>query len=113
MTIYSTDGSVSKDSSLCKWLGYVQDGMKRIGLESEPGLYLEKWVKDVGFTNVHHKVFPYPVGPWPKDKTLVQGWEKEEVDVLVANVRKDLKNKSMHPQHDLHVVYAQKPMDAA
>lgn len=74
MTIYSTDGSVSKDSSLCKWLGYVQDGMKRIGLESEPGLYLEKWVKDVGFTNVHHKVFPYPVGPWPKDKTLVSGF---------------------------------------
>lgn len=74
MTIYSTDGSVSKDSSLCKWLRYVQDGMKRIGLESEPGLYLEKWVKDAGFTNVHHEVFPYPVGPWLKDKTLVSGF---------------------------------------
>ncbi|GME53029.1 Methyltransferase type 11 [Neofusicoccum parvum] len=137
MQIYSHDGSVKPDSALIKWPAEILKGMEKLGLEGEPGKHLETWVRDAGFTNIRHEIFPFPVGGWPKDKMLKEvgllnlanfnegispfsmrvlthalGWTKEEVDALMAQVRTELKKKSIHPIHDFHVVYAQKPLDA-
>ena len=79
-----------------------------------------------GFINVVAQKFKVPIGPWPKDKhlktvgsfnlvqiedgleaftlrlfTTVLGWQLEEVQVLLANVRKDIRDPRIHAQFDL------------
>ncbi|KAB2574671.1 putative methyltransferase tdiE [Lasiodiplodia theobromae] len=137
MQVYSTDGSLAKDSYLTRYLTETTEGMRTMGVEPEPGAKLAGWVREAGFEDVHNERFSFPVGSWPKDKTMKQvglfnlanfadglegfsmriltglrGWKKEEVEVHVAELRKELKNRAIHPQHDMYVVYAQKPLDA-
>ncbi|KAH8696251.1 S-adenosyl-L-methionine-dependent methyltransferase [Talaromyces proteolyticus] len=137
MKFYSTQGEFSPGCPMDEWTKLVVKGLKKIGVEPEPGPKLEGWLKDAGFTNVHEKVLPIPVGVWPKNKQLKEigaldyhqfleglegislhlftntaGWKPEEVQVFLVNVRKDLKNPRFQAQHNLHVVYAQKPLDA-
>lgn len=47
--------------------------MKGLGLEPNPGVHLEGWLKDAGFEDVKVKKIPLPVGTWPADKRLVRG----------------------------------------
>ena len=98
-----------------------------------PGPQLEGWAKDAGFKNVVHQRFKLPIGPWPRDPHLktvglynitqvleglegfslrlycdVLGWSEEEVLVLLAKVRQELKSGKIHCHVDFHVVYGQK-----
>lgn len=77
--------------------------------------------KKAGFTNIHYKRFRWPIGTWPKDSkyktigaynrlgwedgiegwamflfTNFMGWQREEVQVLIAGIRKELRNQSIH-----------------
>lgn len=36
------------------------------------------------------------------------GWTKEQVEVFLPSVRKDLNDPNIHTQYSLHVVYGQK-----
>ncbi|KAK2049588.1 methyltransferase [Colletotrichum somersetense] len=99
-----------------------------------PGPKLEGWVKDAGFQNVTHQRFKVPIGPWAKEyhyrdvgmlnlAQLLDGLEgftiklfcgvlgqtREEVLVLLAKVRQEMKNSPYHAMFDHHVVSAQKP----
>jgi hypothetical protein len=99
--------------------------VSKYGIEAEPGPKLEDWVKEAGFVNVVCKVFPLPMGTWPKDKRLKEigafnlisvldnlegmslrafvaahGWTPEEVKVLCAQVRNVLKEKTARIQHN-------------
>ncbi|KAF5522698.1 Secondary metabolism regulator LAE1 [Colletotrichum aenigma] len=130
----SDDGSLTDDHHTSKWTKDFLDGFKSIGREPCPGPKLEGWAEEAGFTNIKHQVFKLPIGPWPKDPyykdvgmtnmimlldglegfTLrmfcsVLGWTKEEVQVLLMLVRKELKAPAFHAYYNLHVVYAQKP----
>ncbi|KAF5498232.1 Secondary metabolism regulator LAE1 [Colletotrichum fructicola] len=130
----SDDGSLTDDHHTSKWTKDFLDGFNSIGREPCPGPKLEGWAKEAGFTNIKHQVFKLPIGPWPKDPyykdvgmtnmimlldglegfTLrmfcsVLGWTKEEVQVLLMSVRKELKAPAFHAYYNLHVVYAQKP----
>jgi hypothetical protein len=81
----------------------------------------EGLLKDVGFVNVTGKTLKWPSNSWPKNKnekllgfwqnenltygiegfslalfTRVLGWRKEEVDVFLIKVRRDIKDASIH-----------------
>ncbi|KAL2133431.1 hypothetical protein VTI74DRAFT_2357 [Chaetomium olivicolor] len=130
---YSEDGSLKEDSSIMKWVNLLNGAANDVGRDPCPGPKLEGWVRDAGFTNVTHKMFRFPIGPWPKDRHLktvgqfnimqvlhgleafslrlfvdVLKWRVEEVTVLLANVRNELKDPNIHPQVNFHVVYGQK-----
>ena len=131
---YSDDGSLKEDHSLHKYVTMFMDAAKDFGRISQPGPLIEGWMKDAGFENIVHEKFRLPIGPWPKDKhlktlgawNLVQledglegfvlrlftqqlGWQKGEVEVLLAKVRKDLRDPRIHAQYNFHVIYGQKP----
>lgn len=137
MQVYSMDGSLKKDSYLTRYLEETLAGMISLGVEPEPGPKMAEWVREAGFKDIHNERFSFPIGSWPKDKMLKQvgllnlanfadglegfsmrlltglrGWKKEEVEVHMAHVKKELKTRSIHPQHDMFIVYAQKPEDA-
>ncbi|KAH7125424.1 S-adenosyl-L-methionine-dependent methyltransferase [Dendryphion nanum] len=131
---YSKDGTHTPDSDAAKFIQLLVDAARKAGKEPSPGPKLEQWIKDAGFQSVVHQRFKIPVGPWPRDQhqketglfnlsqaldgleayslrllTTELGWQPEEVKVLCAKVRSDLKSKACHRITDFHVVYAQKP----
>ncbi|KAF2842832.1 S-adenosyl-L-methionine-dependent methyltransferase [Patellaria atrata CBS 101060] len=137
MRFYTTNGEFYRGCPSDVWTEKVIEGITKFGLVAEPGPKLEQWVRDAGFINVHHELIPIPVGRWPKDPkkkeigmfdlyqfldgleaislrvlTTALNWKPEEVQVLLANVRKDLKNPRFQAQHNYHVVWAQKALTA-
>ncbi|KIV95132.1 hypothetical protein, variant [Exophiala mesophila] len=135
---YSQDNSIPPDNKVLEWYNLLMEGCERIGRTASPGQHLESWVRDSGFTNIHHKTFKLPLGAWPKDErmkrvgalnllqlleglegltlalfTRALGWSTEAIHVYLAAVRKDAMKKRVHMIHDFHVVYAQKPMTSS
>ena len=133
-TYYSDDGSLTEDQDLFKYMTLFNDAARGFGRDSKPGPKLEGWMQAAGFEGVAHEKFRLPIGPWPKDKhlktigawNLVQledglegftlrlftqhlDWKREEVDVMLAKVRKDLRDPRIHATYDFHVVYGRRP----
>jgi len=84
-------------------------------------LRLNKWMREAGFVNVTEKRIAVPVNPWAKGReqkligtlqmtnllevahgitmsvfTKALGWSVQEVEALLAQVRMDLQNRSIH-----------------
>lgn len=123
---YSQDGSLTPDHALRRWLTIAYDAEKVTGRTLRPGKYLERWVRDAGFENVQVVKSPLPLGIWPRDKRLKNigafnwtqlweglqgmslrlyidclGWNRQDLEVLLMQVRGDLKDPSIHPVFDL------------
>lgn len=123
---YSDDGSLKPDCSTMKYLELLLGAARKTGREPSPGPHLEGWVKEAGFQNIVHKKFRFPIGPWPRDRHLktvgmynlaqlldglegftlrlfcdVLGWDKQEVVVLLAKVRAEVKDPNLHAQYNL------------
>ncbi|KAL1610488.1 hypothetical protein SLS60_002156 [Paraconiothyrium brasiliense] len=134
---YTKGGEFTKDTKLSQWADKVADGLRKFGAEPDPGPQIEGWVTEAGFQSIEARTFPFPVGTWPKDKKLKEigafnlvqfldnlealtmriyqnawGWRPEEVKVLCAELRKELKNPKMLLQHNYYVVWGQKPLNA-
>ncbi|OHE94360.1 methyltransferase domain-containing protein [Colletotrichum orchidophilum] len=130
----SEDRTLTEEHHAHRWGKLLIDALRKIGRDPCIGPLLEGWVKDTGFVNVVHQKFKMPIGPWAKDPyykeigmmNLIQmldgleafslrtfcgvhGWTREEVLVLLSQVRKELKTGSFHAHTAIHVVYAQKP----
>lgn len=79
-----------------------------------------------GFVDVEEHVLKLPIGPWPKEQRLKQvgafervnmdegiegltlmlftralGWSKDEVEVFLAQIRKEVKRKDVHSYYHL------------
>ena len=119
--LQSPDNSVIEGSALDIHNKTFNKLAEEHGADSRPGPKLEGWVRAQGFTDVRVKHWPLPIGTWPKDKHLKEigswmylqvseglesfvaflfttrlGWSKEEVDVLCAKVRQQLKDPKVH-----------------
>lgn len=123
---YSEDGSLALDDPLLFWISTLLDAARSLNRDPNPGSKLEGWVKDAGFKNIVHKKYRVPIGPWAKDPTMkevgtynymqinqgleglslrlytsVLNWKEEEILVLLSQVRKSLRNPSIHAMFDL------------
>jgi hypothetical protein len=117
----SDDGSLKYDQPLGQWITTLTGAAKTLGRDPNPGRQLQGWVKNAGFKNVVHKLFKIPIGLWAKDPKLkelglwnymqinsglegltlrlytnVLKWKVEEIMVLLAQVRRDLRNPRIH-----------------
>ncbi|KAF6828005.1 hypothetical protein CMUS01_08766 [Colletotrichum musicola] len=134
----SDDGSLTPKHAFSKWCDKLDECCKILGrpFVHVPGLV--PILKDVGFVDVTIVPFKWPMGPWAKDPyykelgewalanalegleawtmaalTRALDWSPEEVQVLLAQVRKDLKDQSIHHYCPLWVIYAKKPVEEA
>ncbi|KAF9766673.1 hypothetical protein IL306_000890 [Fusarium sp. DS 682] len=94
----------------------------------------EEYMREAGFTDLFSKSWKLPIGGWPQDKNLKQiglyngafidhsidafaifpigeilGWSREEVTVLVSQMRKALKEPRALPYFTVRIVYGRKP----
>ncbi|KAL8842190.1 MAG: hypothetical protein Q9176_002883 [Flavoplaca citrina] len=127
LVYYSEDGTLTDDLPIQKWITTLLQASRDFGRNPCPGPYLAQHMRDAGFQNVQERKYKIPIGPWAKDKhlktigawnlvqiedgleaftlrlfTQILGWKSEEVQVLLANVRKDLRNPKVHAQFDLY-----------
>ncbi|KAF4810797.1 putative methyltransferase tdiE [Colletotrichum siamense] len=134
--LYSEDGTLTDSHATKQWSRTFVTTLASMGLEPAPGPQLEGWVwSHGGFTNVSHRKYRVPVGPWPRQtffknlgmlnliQTLeglegfslkmfcgVLGRTREAVMTQIEEVSEELKSGTVHSQFDIHVVYGQKPL---
>lgn len=123
---YSQDGSLTKHHAIRRWLTMAYDAEAVTQRTLRPGKSLQEWMEKAGFINIHVLKKPLPLGIWPKDKNLKQigflnwtqlweglqgmslrlyldclNWSAEELELLLVDVRKDLKDRKLHILFDL------------
>ncbi|KAE8385903.1 S-adenosyl-L-methionine-dependent methyltransferase [Aspergillus alliaceus] len=135
-TLYAEDGTLPPDCYTVTMLDALKEACLRIGQTMDPAPHMRGWVEDAGFTLVDESRFKLPLGTWPKDTRLkecgsfnrmnfiegvdaftasllpdILGWQKVEVMILNAGVRKEIMANTMHAMSDFLVIVAQKPVE--
>merc|ERR1712093_460683 len=128
------DDTMPEDSALKKWAGLILDGTRTIGRPIDSAKKYKEQLEKAGFVNVVEQKFTWPQNRWPKEKkmkeigawslenmapslegfsmalfTRVFNWTKEEVEIFLVDVRKEMKDTKVHAFWPIYVVYAQKP----
>jgi len=123
---YSQDGSLTPNHALRIWLTAACSAEEITGRTLRPGKYLERWMREAGFQHVEVIKSPLPLGLWPKNKKLKKiglfnwtqlweglqgmslrlfmdalGWQREQLEVLLMQVREDLKDPTIHALFDV------------
>ncbi|OCL06650.1 S-adenosyl-L-methionine-dependent methyltransferase [Glonium stellatum] len=105
------------ESPFLKWSQLLGESAAKMGMDMYlPGALAES-LRRAGFINIHSKHYKWPIGSWAKGEknkllgrfaledtldwlpssalalfTRVLGWSREEVEVFLASVRKELKD---------------------
>ena len=117
----SDDGSLAEDSTLKYWSRLITDASTIYNRPVPEYTEYVKWFEQAGFSDIQQVVFKSPTNPWPKSKLLkeigkyqllahlegLEGvsiglmtrglqWKAEEVKVLMAKMRPELKDRGIH-----------------
>ncbi|KAK3321269.1 S-adenosyl-L-methionine-dependent methyltransferase [Cercophora scortea] len=128
------DGTMPPDYGPVRMAGYIRQGLEAFGIDMHASDKNEHRLADTGFINIHQRLMKLPVGTWAKDKNMkmvglynrsaiydgLQGitmgpltrglkWTKEEVEVFLTQVRRDLMNPQIHAYIGWQSIWAQKP----
>ena len=115
------DGTIPVDSDLKKWVDEWCEALKLLGRDA---FLIEKFgerMRAAGFAQIQSKEFMLPLSPWPEDAQLKEigklnmynvlqglpgwsfrpfinglGYSREEVEVLLSGVRKNIREKRIH-----------------
>ncbi|KAF4955598.1 hypothetical protein FGADI_4433 [Fusarium gaditjirri] len=128
------DGTLKKDSYIDQWSSLMIEATNKFGRTAESAKFYKQQMIDAGFVNVTEVVYKWPTNRWPADSyykdlgfwcdhniagelsgismvlfTRGLGWSPEEVEVFLAKVRTDMRDRRIHAWWPVHVVYGQKP----
>ncbi|KAF4816057.1 Secondary metabolism regulator LAE1 [Colletotrichum siamense] len=133
---HSDDGTLKPDAPLSKCIDLMLEASQIFGRPYQEIPALVRVLEDVGFVDVKMHVFKWPSNGWPRDPkykelglwnnenfctgfegfcmapfTRAHGWTREEVIVFLAEVRKDLRDRSIHAYWPIYSLYGRKPTD--
>ena len=133
------DGSLPVDGPLQKWCNLWSEGIASFGLTGrcDPA-QMKSQMAEAGFINISSCFFRCPIGTWPRDPQMRQaglfsvvglldglsglsqrvftnglGWSVEEMEVLLMQVRDDLRNRKIHSYWPLYAFYDTALMETA
>ncbi|KAL2797379.1 methyltransferase [Aspergillus keveii] len=131
---YSDDETHLKAKCLLEGVKNMHAASKKFGKDMNTTNTWKARMEKIGFVNVTEEVYKLPQSPWPKDPKLkdlgryhqvnmfealppycyalftrVLGWERTEIEALVAGMRQELRDYSIHLYTRVHVLYGQKP----
>ncbi|KAJ4106121.1 hypothetical protein QSH57_014374 [Fusarium oxysporum f. sp. vasinfectum] len=130
----SDDGTLDKGPNAKLWMKHLIEACAKFG---KPVDCADKW-KDrlikAGFVDVQQEVRKLPIGPWPKDPKLKElgryqaiqeskvidsytpklfeyalGWSADEIQVLMAQVKNELRDPAIHLYLPVYFVWGRKP----
>jgi hypothetical protein len=133
MPMRSDDGTLA-GTYLDKWQTHIITALKSIGRNLRDSVNWGMYMKEAGFVDIVEKRYYCGTNPWVKGQkqklqaawsqqnlldglnamsmaffTRVLGWSTKRIEVLLAEVRKDLKDRSIHAYAEVYVVYGRKP----
>lgn len=133
-TLRCDDDSLPEDAALRQWNHLFVTAANALGTSVVGAPEHKDRIRDAGFTDITQEVFKLPNSPWPKDPALkeiggyhmatfmegleglslfffttVHGMTVPEIDVLLAQTRKEMKNKGIHTYFNLYRYVGRKP----
>ncbi|KAL4778092.1 S-adenosyl-L-methionine-dependent methyltransferase [Aspergillus varians] len=133
---YSDDGTHLRAKCMMEGVKQIHLSSKQFGKDMNTTSTWKSRLEKAGFINVTDEVYKLPQSPWAKDPKLkelgryhqvnvfeglspycsalftrVLGWERPEIEAMVAGMRRELKDLSIHLYTNVHVVYGQKPLE--
>ncbi|KAM5346559.1 hypothetical protein ACJ41O_009564 [Fusarium nematophilum] len=133
----SHGGIVSPEAHpVAQYWSLITQGLAALGVNfhAAAGGALATKMREAGFINVTERVFHVPLGTWPRNKVLKTvglywrtiltdglqaialgpltrglGWEREQVELLLMNVRRAYSDNSALLYMPMHIVYGQRP----
>lgn len=117
----SDDGSLKDDSALTYWSGLICEAAEKYNRPIPRVADYKKWFENAGFVGINQTTFKSATNPWPKSKLLKEagkfqllahveglegvsiglmtrglGWKADEVKVLMARLRPELRSRAIH-----------------
>lgn len=117
----SDDETLTKDHELFKWCQLLREGTTKLQRPFESFDAIKTAMTKAGFIEIVDTRFKWPTNQWPKDQKYKElgawnnqntlqalealtlapfarahGWTKEQVDVFLLSVRRDLKDPNIH-----------------
>ncbi|KAF2753913.1 S-adenosyl-L-methionine-dependent methyltransferase [Pseudovirgaria hyperparasitica] len=121
-----SDDNTLAGTKLELWASKMVEGARKMGRPVDQSPNYRRWMQEIGFVDIQEQRYVWPTNCWPRDPKLkelgkwslvnlnegmdgftlaiftrVLGWTKPEVDVLCAQVRADLRNRSIHAYFSL------------
>jgi SAM-dependent methyltransferase len=132
----SDDNTIPPDSGYLESGRLYFEIAEKMGAPLDAPRSWSKQMKEVGFTNVTDEVYKLPMGPWPRSKRLrtigkleqimileggfeaymlrgytqVLGGRAEDLQIILALARREVRDPSIHTYVQFHVTWAQKPV---
>uniref|UniRef100_A0A0D2Y330 Methyltransferase n=1 Tax=Fusarium oxysporum (strain Fo5176) TaxID=660025 RepID=A0A0D2Y330_FUSOF len=108
------DGTLKKDSYIDQWSSLMIEATNKFGRTAESAKFYKQQMIDAGFADdsgfwCNHNIAGELSGLSMVLFTRGLGWSPEEVEVFLAKVRTDMKDRRIHAWWPIHVVYGQKP----
>ncbi|KAH7007181.1 UMTA methyltransferase family protein [Ilyonectria destructans] len=130
----SDDDTVGNATNAQKWMENMCEGASTFGKPLDNAIEWQEKLRRAGFVEVQQQVHKIPIGAWPKDPKLkeigkiqavqesrvidsytpalfsrVLGWSGEEIQALIAKVKDDLKDPSIHLYLPVYFIWGKKP----
>ncbi|KAI5461787.1 S-adenosyl-L-methionine-dependent methyltransferase [Mariannaea sp. PMI_226] len=130
----SDDDTAEKAKDVQLWCDALVDGIAKFGKPLDGAITWKKKLEEAGFVDVQQEVRKLPIGGWPKDPKLkelgkyqliqqiqgaesytpavfsrVLGWTDEEIQVLIAKVKKEFKDPTIHLYIPVYIIWGKKP----
>ncbi|KAJ9642346.1 hypothetical protein H2199_004726 [Coniosporium tulheliwenetii] len=131
------DDTFGEDTALWEWNRLMLKASDTSGRPLSVAHLYKKWMIEAGFVDVVEIKYKWPQNTWPKGKrdkelgmwtlanileglqgfslalmTRFLGLSAEEVELLLVDVRKDMRNRDIHSYWPIYVVYGRKPETA-
>jgi len=135
LPLKSADGTLD-GTSLEHWGIVMCEAARKLGrpMGSDVSEHYREWMEAAGFVDIEERHFMWPTNSWPKDPYMKElgrwnqvnimdglegfclallirglGWKKEEVDIFVAKVTNDCRDKRIHGYYPMPVYWGRKP----
>ncbi|KAK2031308.1 methyltransferase domain-containing protein [Colletotrichum zoysiae] len=121
LDLQSDDGTVGPDCAAQTWAGHMLEAAAIWKRPLDSCKFYKEQLAEAGFVNITEKIYKWPTNPWPRDPkfkelgmwtyedlgnglsglslalfTRALGWSKEQLEVFLVDVRKDMKDRSIH-----------------
>jgi SAM-dependent methyltransferase len=135
--VIQNESSKNPGTSLLQWCELQGQAAAKVGLNLRTSVEtLKGYMEKAGFVDVDSREFKLPIGPWPAKKRLrdagllqlsamlegMEGlslrllgfygdgkWTREELQILLAKVRSELKSGGCHVYWPVMIVWGRKP----
>ncbi|KAI8158279.1 Secondary metabolism regulator LAE1 [Colletotrichum sp. SAR 10_70] len=129
------DDTLPPEKPLAQFASLIREACVKFGREFVPVPLMERMMTEAGFEDVVLQRFKWPSNPWPKDPyykkigewnfhnfvdaaeamaiaplTRAHGYTKEEVQFFLIDVRKNMRDPSIHSFMPIYTIVGKKPL---